>query len=189
MNRIFKHVYIDNADHRGWYFDYINETELKQKLIEGLNNGEILDGAYMSVTSNYGNRQSSKYIVWNKNRNTIKFVSENPNAPKPEYKIITGENILKTLQNMYQTLDEPVSKIGNNVYRLTVKDVDAKRFKNRLHEKHGIPKKNITIVKGHFAQWFEECQGLSMSCGVDYNSGWYSYINIKDLSELKIKVK
>lgn len=184
MERHFKQVYIEGP-RRGFWANYVGEKSLKEQVLQALAEGTIKDGAYVAFTS-MCDRQSEKYLIWNQNRNSIKFVSEKPGV-EVEYKTVEGDMVLQMLKFMYGTLDEPVSKIGQNSYEITVKDYMAKSFKERLCQKHKLSKKNVSIVKAHYRQWFEECQGTSMM-SVDYKTGWYSYIRISGLNKLQIKV-
>lgn len=184
MEKQFKQVYIEGP-HGGFWADYVGEKVLKEKILEALSDGVIKNEANVVFTSMSG-RQTEKYLIWNQKRGTVKFVSEKPDE-KVEYKTVEGEMILQTLRFLYQIINEPVTKIGENTYEITVKDYVAKSFKERLCKKHKLPKKNVSIVKAHYNQWFEECQGTSMM-SADYKTGWYSYIQIKNLTSLKVRV-
>jgi hypothetical protein len=120
-----------------------------------------------------------KYIVFNKSKTSVKFVKDDP---KVVYKTVTGDDILIELKKLYQTFDHDVQKVNANTYQIRIEDKNAKWFKKDLIEDHKLKAKQVTIRKSLFSQWFEQRDDGS------YNAGYWNFITISDLTELKVKI-
>jgi hypothetical protein len=154
-------------------------SKIKSAVIEMLKSNEITEGVRIEVRRFSTDKVKQKYIVWNKSKTSVNFVKDDP---KVVYKTVTGDDILIELKKLYQTFDHKVQKVNANTYQISIEDKNAKWFKKDLIEDHKLKPKQVTIRKSLFSQWFEQRDDGS------YNAGYWHFITIRDLTELKVKV-
>ena len=154
-------------------------SKIKATIIELFKSNEIEEGCMIEVRRFSTDKVKQKYIVFNKSKTSVKFVKDDP---KVVYKTVTGDDILIELKKLYETFDHDVKKVNDNTYQIRIEDKNAKQFKKDLIEDHKLKTKQVTIRKSLFSQWFEQCDDGS------YNTGYWNWITISDLNELKVKV-
>lgn len=154
-------------------------SKIKSAIVEKLKSNEIEDGVKIEVRRFMTDKVKEKYIVWNKSKTSVKFVKDDP---KVVYKTVTGDDILIELKKLYETFDHDVKQVNANTYQIRIEDKNAKWFKKDLIEDHKLKAKQVTIRKSLFSQWFEQRSDGS------YNAGYWNFITISDLTELKVKI-
>jgi tRNA/tmRNA/rRNA uracil-C5-methylase (TrmA/RlmC/RlmD family) len=154
-------------------------SKIKSAVIEMLKSNEITEGVRIEVRRFSTDKVKQKYIVWNKSKTSVNFVKDDP---KVVYKTVTGDDILIELKKLYETFDHDVQKVNDNTYQIRIEDKNAKWFKKDLIEDHKLKAKQVTIRKSLFSQWFEQRSDGS------YNAGYWHFITISDLTELKVKI-
>jgi hypothetical protein len=154
-------------------------SKIKTAIVKLLKTNEITEGCKIEVRRFSTDKVKQKYIVWNKTKTSVSFVKDDP---KVVYKTVTGDDILIELKKLYQTYDHDVVKSTDTRYKIRIEDKNAKQFKKDLIEDHKLKAKQITIDKWCHSQWFEQKDDGS------YNAGYYWWINIHNLTELKVKI-
>ena len=154
-------------------------SKIKKAVIELLRKNEITEGCKIEVRRYMTDKVKQKYIVWNKSKTSVNFVKDDPKAV---YKTVTGDDILIELKKLYQTYFHDVQKCTDTRYAIRIEDKNARQFKKDLIEDHKLKAKQITIDKWCHSQWFEQKGDGS------YNAGYWWWINIHNLTELKVKI-
>ncbi len=154
-------------------------SKIKKAVIELLRKNAIVEGCKIEVRRYMTDKVKQKYIVWNKSKTSVNFVKDDP---KVVYKTVTGDDILIELKKLYETFDHDVKQVNANTYQIRIEDKNAKWFKKDLIEDHKLKAKHVTIRKSLFSQWFEQRDDGS------YNAGYWNFITISNLSELKVKI-
>lgn len=156
-------------------------SKIKSTIIEMLKSNEISEGAKIEVRRYSTDKVKQKYIVWNKSKTSVNFVKDDP---KVVYKTVTGDDILIELRNLYQSFYNPVGMLCEGRYLIRIEDKNAKQFKKDFIENHKVKAKQVIIDKecGHLTQWFEQQNDGT------YRAGYYNWIIIDGLTELKIKI-
>ena len=154
-------------------------STIKKAVVELLRKNAIVEGCKIEVRRYMTDKIKQKYIVWNKSKTSVNFVKDDP---KVVYKTVTGDDILIELKKLYETYDHDVKKVKDNTYQIRIEDKNAKQFKKDFIEDHKLKAKQVTIRKSLFSQWFEQRDDGS------YNAGYWNFITISDLDELKVKV-
>jgi hypothetical protein len=154
-------------------------SKIKSAVIEMLKSNEITEGVKIEVRRFSTDKVKQKYIVWNKSKTSVNFVKDDP---KVVYKTVTGDDILIELKKLYETYFHDVVKgVNDTQYKIRIEDKNAKQFKKDLIEDHKLKAKQITIDKWCHSQWFEQKDDGS------YNAGYWWWINIHNLTELKVR--
>jgi hypothetical protein len=154
-------------------------SKIKSAVIEMLKSNEITEGVKIEVRRFSTDKVKQKYIVWNKSKTSVNFVKDDP---KVVYKTVTGDDILIELKKLYETYFHDVIKVTDTRYKIRIEDKNAKQFKKDFTENHKVKAKQITIDKMCYDQWFEQKDDGT------YNAGYYWWINIHNLTELKVKI-
>lgn len=156
-------------------------SKIKKSVIELLRKNEIYEGCKIEVRRYMTDKVKQKYIVWNKSKTSVNFVKDDP---KVVYKTVTGDDILIELKKLYEGFDNPVAQLTNNRYWICVEDRNAKQFKKDFIENHKVKAKQVIIDKNcaRLSQWYEQ------KADGTYRTGYYNWIIIKDLNELKVKI-
>ena len=153
-------------------------SKIKTAIIELFKSNAIKEGCKIEVRHFSTDKVKQKYIVFNKSKTSVKFVKDDP---KVVYKTVTGDDILIELKKLYQTFDHDIQKVNDNTYQIRIEDKNAKQFKKDFIEDHKVKAKQVTIRKSLFSQWFEQRDDGS------YNTGYWNWITISDLDELKVR--
>ena len=156
-------------------------SKIKSAIIELYKSNEIYDGCKVEVRRYSTDKVKQKYIVFNKSKTSVKFVKDDP---KVVYKTITdADEILIELKKLYETYyHEVVKGINDTQYQIRIEDKYARQFKKDLIENHKLKAKQVTIEKWRCSQWFEQKDDGS------YNTGYWNWVVIHGLDELKVKV-
>ena len=154
-------------------------SNIKKAIIELLQKNEISEGSKIEVKRFSTDKVKHQYIVWNKAKTSVNFVNDDPTVA---YKTLTGDDILVELKKLYERFDNPVSKLANNKYQICIEDKNAKQFKKDFIENHKVKAKQVIIDKTCYDQWFEQ------KADGTYIVGYYNFIIIDNLNELKVKI-
>ena len=155
-------------------------SKIKKAVIELLRKNAIVEGCKIEVRRYMTDKVKQKYIVWNKSKTSVNFVKDDPTVV---YKTVTGDDILIELKKLYETyFHEVVKGVNDTQYQIRIEDKYARQFKKDLIEDHKLKPKQVTIEKWRCSQWFEQKDDGS------YNAGYWWWVTIHHLTELKVKI-